>query len=133
MPGTFARDTLEPNLLSGATLNAAGTTNGTAHEILWARDVSFELVTGTVTGTTPTMTVLIQGADDSGFTANVVDIAAFDAVGDEDAVTKQLTTFVDKRFIRARVTLAGTSPVYTGSTCKPVPKHNQRVRATTTA
>jgi alpha-D-ribose 1-methylphosphonate 5-phosphate C-P lyase len=134
MPGTVVRDALEANLLTGATLNAAGTTNGTAVEVLWPGDVQFYLTTATVTGSSPTMTVLIQGADDSGFTTNVVDIGAFDAVGDEDNAVKQLgSLFVDKRYVRARVALAGTSPVYTGSTVTMVPPHDRRVRATSTA
>ncbi len=131
MPGTVVRDTLAPNLASGATLNAAGSTNGTAYEIGWVGDVQFELVAATATGTTPTLDVTIQGADDSGFTSNVVTLGRFSqssAVG-----TKQLNCYVGKRYVRAVVVLGGTTPSFAGSTITPVPKHDRRVRATTTA
>jgi hypothetical protein len=138
MPGTVVRDSLGPaggtrNIITGATLNAAGTTNSTVVEVGWPGEVQFYLTTATVTGTSPTLRVLVQGADDSGFSVNAVDIASFDTVGDEDNVVKQLTTYVDKRYIRLSVTVGGTTPVYTGTTCEIVLPHDRRVRATSTA
>jgi len=137
MPGTVVRDAQATELFAGATLNAAGTTNGTAKEVVWPEDVQFTLETGTVTGTSPTIQVTIQGADDSGFTVNVVKIAAFPVssgtAGAQTSQTWRLTTYVGKRYIRAIVTLAGTSPVYTGSTLKVEQPHLGRTNATTTA
>jgi len=139
MPGTVVRDAQATELFAGATLNAAGSTNGTAKEVVWPQDVQFTIETGTVTstGNTATLQVTIQGADDSGFTSNVVKIAAFPVNTGTDAAqsnqTYRLETYIGKRWIRAIVTLGGTAPVYTGSTCKVEQPHLGRTNATTKA
>lgn len=133
MPGTVVRDANAPNLLAGSTLNAAGTTNGTAWDAQWPGDVQFVLTTGTVTGTdTPTIVVDIQGCETSDFsTADVVTLATLTAAA--SSATVEATTFVDSRYVRARVTVSGTSPVFTGSTIVPALPHDRRVRDTTGA
>lgn len=132
MPGTVVRDALAPNLFSGSTLNSAGTTNGTAHEIGWSGLTQFYLQSATATGTSPTLDVELQGADDSGFTTNVVSLGRFAQVTTATAV-RQLAVHVDKRYVRARVVVGGTTPSFASSTLTPVPRHDRRVRKTTTA
>jgi len=139
MPGTVVRDALAANLASGSTLNAAGTTNGTAVDLHWSHEVVFELVTSTVTSTSDsaTLNVEIKGADDSGFTVNVVSFGRFAALSGTDAaqsnVTRQLRAFAQKRYVRATVIVGGTAPVYTGTTIKALLPNDRRVAATTTA
>ncbi len=131
MPGTVVRDALAPNLVSGATLTSAGTTNGTPYEIGWVGDVQFELVPATVSGTSPTLDITIQAADDSAFTTNVVTIGRFSQANNTNV--KQLNAYVGKRYVRAVVVVGGTTPSFAGTTLTPVPKHDRRVRNTTTA
>ncbi len=118
MPGTLVRDALAPALHTGATLNAAGSTNGTAVEVSKPGDVRVFLVTSTVTGTTPTLDVELQGADDTAFTVNKVSYGRFAQLsgGSQSAVTRVLDMDVFKRYMRAVVTVGGTTPVYTGTT-----------------
>jgi hypothetical protein len=130
MPGTLIQDALASNLASGATLNAAGTTNGTVVELPWSQEIQLKLVTGTVTGTTPTLNVEIQSSSTSDFSADVVSHGRFAQVGDEDNETRYLTIYHDKRYIRAVVVIAGTSPVYTGTTITPVLPHDLRSSTT---
>lgn len=132
MPGTYARDALAPNLFTGATLNAAGTTAGTIVDLsAEGTDVMFEIVTGTVTGTTPTLNVEIEASPSPTFASGVVSLGKFDQIGDEDAVTRRFTTFVPLRYVRAQVVIAGTTPVYTGSTLTPRTKHDRRTASQT--
>ncbi len=139
MPGTVVRDALGLNLAAGATLNAAGTTNGTVAEINSPQEVSFELATGTVTstGNSATLNIEIQSADNSGFSVGVVSHGRFAALSGTDAaqsnVVRLLRATVQKRYARATVILGGTAPVYTGTTIKPVLPNDRRVAATTTA
>lgn len=139
MPGTLVRDALAAQIFAGATLNAAGTTNGTAVQIDKPGEVEFELATGTVasTGNTATIQVEIFGADNSAMTTNPVSFGKFGYTSGTDLAQsntkKYLRARVDKKFIRATVVLGGTAPVYTGSTLKPVPKDFLRVAQTTTA
>src|SRR5215207_7285594 len=137
MPGTLVRDALAANLATGATLNAAGTTNGTAVEIAKPGDVTVYINTSTVTGTTPTLQVTIQGADDSGFTTNVVSIGAFPVTSGsaaaQSSIERKLSTYIGKRYVRAAVTLGGTSPVYTGTTITVRERNDRRNQTTDTA
>lgn len=128
MPGTVVRDANAPNLLDGSTLNSAGTTNGTVWDAQWPGHIQFTLATGTVTGSsTPTITVDIQGCETSDFsTGDVVTYATLVNAASNTVVGA--STFVDSRYVRARVTLSGTSPVFTGSTLRPVLEHDRRVR-----
>lgn len=121
MPGTYVRDANASNLLSGATLNSAGSTNATAVEVSKPGNVRVRLATSTVTGTNPTIEVELKGADDSGFTTNVVSYGKFGITTGNAAAQSNVTKFfeadVRKRYVRATVVLGGTSPVYTGATC----------------
>lgn len=133
MPGSLVRDSLSPQLFAGATLNAAGSTNGTAVQVDKPGDVMAEIVYPTVTSTGNTLTVLVrlEAADDSGFTINKVNVCEFPVTSGTDAAqsgkTKRQNTFVGKQFVRAVVTLGGTAPVITGATCK---LHIERDRVT---
>lgn len=128
MPGTVVRDALATNLLSGLTLNGAGTVNGTAHEIGWAGRVQFVATTGTVTGTTPTLVIEIQGCETSDFsTADVLTLATI-SFGDEDAVAHEAVTEVNSKFVRAVATKGGTTPNYDGTTLYPVPYRDRVTR-----
>lgn len=126
MPGTLVKDTLAPNLATGSTLNAAGTTNGTAVQIMKPGAIRFELATpGTITGTTPTLDVEIKGADDSGFTTGVVSYGKFSQVTTGVSLFKYLAAQVYSNYIRATVVIGGTTPVYTGLVITPRPFHYQ--------
>lgn len=128
MPGTVVRDANATNLLTGATLNAAGTTTSTAVELGWPGDVQFVFTSGTVTGTSPTATIEIQGCETSDFsTADVVTLGTVSNANASNA-TYAVTTYCDSRYVRCSVVLGGTSPVYTGSTLYAVPPHDRRVR-----
>lgn len=120
MAGTFVADAGAFDLLAGATLNAAGTTNGTIRQVNDPCYVKFVLTTGTVTGTTPTLVVEIEGdqvADFSGTSTR--SMFTFDTIGDNDNATfSSPPIFIDSLYIRARVTVAGTTPVFTGTTVK---------------
>lgn len=134
MAGTFVKDANAANLLAGSTLNAAGTTNGTIVQVNDPCYVSFELATATVTGTTPTLVVEIEGDQTADFTGTTTrSLFTFDGLGDnDDATFRSQSIFIDAKFIRTRVTLGGTSPVYTGSTCTmqaPFYKHEGSLAA----
>lgn len=131
MPGTLIQDANALNLATGATLNAAGTTTSTVQELPYSGKVAVKLTTGTVTGTTPTLNVEIQGSDSATFASGVVSYGRFASVGDEDNVSRYLSIYHDKRYIRASVVVAGTTPVFTGTTITPVPPHDHRTAATT--
>lgn len=135
MPGSLVRDALAPQVLTGATLNAAGTTNGTVQEIDKPGDVRAVLTLGTVTGTSPTLGVELKGADDAAFSVNVVSFGQFAASsgGSQSNTTKVFDFRCDKQYIRATVVAGGTSPVYTGSTCYIRQENDRRTPATDTA
>lgn len=120
MPGTPNIDYLESNLLTGATLNAAGTTNSTAVDIGAPGEVELVLTLSTVTGTTPTIRLVGIQADDTSFAVNprtlpIIDIIT-GAASAQTGVVKSFKTRIDSRYVRFSVVLGGTSPVYTGST-----------------
>jgi hypothetical protein len=135
MPGTLAQDAIAPNLAAGATLNSAGTTNGDIWESTFPHNVRFELDTATVTGTTPTLLVEIRGADNAAFNSGVVSFGAFPVTSGTAAsqsdIVRYFDTYVDKRYVRAVVTVGGTNPVYTGTTVTPRQPHDRRRRADT--
>jgi hypothetical protein len=134
MPGTMVRDALAPNLLAGATLNAAGTSNGTVVQIDKPGDVRFLLTIGTATGTTPTLDLEVKGADDLAFTVNVVSYGRFSSIaGGVVGSTRVMDADVFKRYIRATPVIGGTTPSYAGSTLQVVIEHDRRVAATDTA
>jgi hypothetical protein len=130
--GTLVSDANEANLLAGSTLNAAGSTNGTAVQIDRPGDVAFVLETSTVTGTNPVLTVVVQGSEVSDFSDDVVTLATLKSTGaTEDNKSYSACAEVYKKFVRAVVDVAGTSPVYTGSTLKVKQPHFKRTKDTT--
>lgn len=137
MPGTLVRDAGAPNLASGATLNAAGTTNGTAAEINTPGLVRVEVLTSTVasTGNSATLQVEIESSDSSTFASGVVSNGKTEVLSGTDVaqtgVTRWLTCDIQKRYVRAVVTIAGTAPVYTGTTVKVRERRDHRTTTDT--
>jgi hypothetical protein len=125
--GTYVQDANAANLLAGATISAAGTTNGTIVQVDRPGDIFAVLETGTVTGTSPTITVVVQGSDVSDFSSGVVEYGTVrivtGAAAAQSNVRKHIDIIAYKKFVRANVTLGGTSPVYTGSTVKLQQEH----------
>jgi len=136
-PGTIVSDALEANLLAGATLNAAGTTNGTAVQVDRPGDVAVVLETSTVTGTTPTISITVQGSDDQTFATGVVEYGTIRLQSGLPAaqsnVRKVIQPIMHKKWARAVVTVAGTTPVYTGSTLKVKQEHYFETASTSAA
>jgi hypothetical protein len=124
MAGPYARDTNAPELVAGVTLNAAGSTTGTAVRVDHPGAVEVEMVTPTVTSTTNSATLLvrIEAADDSGFATNKVTVAEFPVKSGTDASqsakTFRVRSYIMKRYARIVVTIGGTAPVYTGLSVK---------------
>lgn len=132
MPGTLVRDALAPNLLVGSTLNSAGTTNGTVVQLDRPCSITLELQLGTVTGTTPTLDVTFQGSDSSTFASGVVTYGQIETSGaSQSNINRQITAYVNHRFVRVIVVIGGTTPVYTGSTLVPRQLHDRRTRTVT--
>ena len=134
MPGTLVSDALATgaNALYTGTISSATTTNGTATELIHPRWVQFILDTGTLTGTGQGR-VSIQGADDSGFTTNVVSYAAFPEISEsDDDVVFETTGYVDSRYIRAQIITEGTPSSWALSVEAHEP-HYKRVPGTTSA
>jgi len=127
MPGTLVSDSLATDILAGATLNSAGTTQSTIVDIEWPRMIGVEIDTGTVTGTSPTLDVEIEGSDSSTFGSGVVTLTQLPTVGDDDdAVARGQVLYCPYRYIRAQVVVGGTSPVFTGTAVTLVEPHFQR-------
>ena len=137
MPGTLVTDAIAVDIFAGVTLNAAGTTSGTVQQLDKPGQVQVEMITGTVTGTSPTLDVEVKGADDSAFTTNVVSFGRFSQLSGtgsaQTGLTRRLFARVDKKYVRATVIVGGTTPVYTGTTCKLVPPNKKRNAKDTTA
>jgi hypothetical protein len=119
--GSFIRDTAAPDLAAGVTLNAAGTTNSTVATAAWPLEAAVEIRTGTVTGTSPTMTVVVQSSSSPTFASDVISHGTVSlSGGSQSNVTRYLDIYGSRKFMRAAVTLGGTSPVYTGTTIRVV-------------
>lgn len=129
MPGTVLRDSLAPDLLEDVDLEDEGAAqNGTAWEALWPGHVQFNLDIASVTGTTPTLTVDIQGCETSDFsTADVVTYGTISAGDEADGTVLAFDAHVDSKYVRAVADVDGTTVVYT-ATLKPVYPHDRRVR-----
>lgn len=129
MPGTNVSDASIPNLASGATLNAAGTTNGTIQELNSPGEVRVDLATSTVasTGNSATLSVEIQSSSSSTFASDITSHGRFAALSGTDAaqtsIHRYLNAFINKRYVRAVVVVGGTAPVYTGTTIKVQEEH----------
>lgn len=130
MPGSLFRDANASNLLTGATINAAGTTNSTAVQISKPGPCRLFITTNNaVAGTNPTLQVTVQSADDSGFTTNVKKVGAMPVTSGTNTAQRNQTwvgTFeIWQQYVRLIVTLAGTSPDYTGATAVLRAEHDR--------
>ncbi len=132
MPGSLVTDALAPNLLAGATLTAAGASNGTIVQLDRPSNVAFVLTMGAVTGTSPTISVSVQGSDSPTFASGVVTYGTVSAAAVANAV-RLINAHVYHRYVRASTTLGGTTPNYAGSTLYATQPHLRRVRETTAA
>ena len=106
-------------LLDETTLTA--NKNGDAFDVHWSTEVPqvFGLaVTGTISGTSPTLSVKIQGTNDGG--SNWTDIVTFAQVttAAKKLYVRALTPF---KQIRAVATKGGTNPSYGKVQCGIVP------------
>lgn len=117
--GTYVADALAPNLLTGATLNAATATDGVVWEALWPGHIRLELTTGTVTGTNPTLDIEVKGCEDSAFSGTAVSYGKFAQHDTTDNVTAWLDLDIQSKYVKVTVTVGGTNPVFTGSTLYP--------------
>lgn len=131
MPGTVVRDANAPDLLADVDLEDEGAAqNGTAWDAQWPGWVQFVLEIASVTGSTPTLAIDIQGCETSDFsTADVVTLGEIYAGDEADGTVLAFTTYVDTRYVRAVADVSGTTVVYT-ATLKPVYPHDRRVRDT---
>jgi hypothetical protein len=135
MPGTVVRDSIAPNLLSGVTLTTAAGANqaGTAWEALWPGNIQFTLVPTAKSGTTPQISVDIQGCETSDFsTADVVTLGTIVAADPTLNASFGFETYVDAKYVRAVSTVTGTTGTFT-ATIVPVPPHDRRRREVTPA
>lgn len=136
-PGTLVSDSLEENLffptdLDAVTLDAAGTSTGGYVRVDRPGDVAFVLQTGTITGTSPTLSVVVQGSDTTDFSDDVVTLCTLTSSGATVDNSEYIACAeVYKTYVRAIGTLGGTSPVYTGSTLKVKQPHYHRSADTT--
>lgn len=114
MPGTLVHDAAIPALSSGTfttTTNGAWVSTGQVN----VKRIRLQ-VAGAVTGTTPTLDVAIQAADDGSGT-NTVTLGRF---SQSTAVVASPGKFIDvdgqKPFMRAVLTITGTTPSFGGVT-----------------
>lgn len=129
MPGTVVRDANAVDLLADVDLADEGAAqNGTAWEALWPGYVQFVLEIASVTGTTPTLDLTIQGCETSDFSTDPVVFIGTFSVGDEaDNTSFGQTMYVNSKYVRAVADVGGTTVVYT-ATLKPVLPHDREVR-----
>lgn len=132
-PGTLVRDSLAPTLQNG---NITANTTGAATEVNKPAEVRFEAkVTGTVTGTSPTLDIEVQASDSSSFASGVVSLGRFKqlvAADASSAVTHYLQARCYKRYVRIVATVGGTTPVFNGVQVRAREAHD-RLTDTATA
>ena len=97
-------------------------TNGTPLFRTWLKSsdlVACLAVTGTISGTSPTMDVKIQGTNDNG--SNWTDIVSFPQMTGTNPYKKYVRFLAPYDQIRAVVDVGGTSPSYGKVQCGLVP------------
>jgi hypothetical protein len=138
MAGTYLHDAAAVNLLSGMTLDADGTINGTAAQVNWPGDVrAFLTIDDPAAADDATFQVSIQGCETSDFTtSDVRTLGSYPTIGEaagNTAVLEQpfeLALHVDSQYVRAVVVmLDGTNGDYAGSTLYLEPQHSHQVWA----
>lgn len=129
MAGTFVRDALEVDLLADVDLTDEGAAqNGTAREIGWSGLTRFALEIASVTGSTPTLVVDVQGSEESDFSDDVVTLGTITAGDEADGTVLGIDAVVNSRYVRAVADVGGTTVVYT-ATLTAVPPHDRRARS----
>ena len=110
-PGKLVRDAgTFHQILDGSNITASG--NSGWLDIGMIKECQAHLEIGTVTGTSPTLDLEIQIADDSSGNGSEV-IAIFGQVGDNDDTEAKIEKLcIDKRYVRAVYVAGGTSPVF---------------------
>lgn len=137
--GTLVKDDLEDDLFAPASgtdvvTDLAGTSTGSYVPVYRPGDVAFVLELGPVTGTSPTLSAVVQGSDTTDFSDDVVTYATLSSSGNTaDNSVYSACAEVYKTYVRAVVTLGGTSPVYDGATLKVRQPHWHRTSDTTAA
>lgn len=107
--GNFVADALAPVLADGSDIESTGNGSWVSVDRPW--DVAVVMDTGTVTGTSVTVDVEIQAADDASGTNTVV-LGSFATVTDaDDDEERILVTQTHKPYMRYAATVSGTSPV----------------------
>lgn len=132
MPGTVVRDALETNLLAANTLDSAASSNGTALEIGWTGFTQFVVETGTIDSGTgdEVLSIEIQGCESSDFsTTDVVSYGTMNLVDTDDDSVFGMVAFVNQKYVRAVTVAGGTTPDFSGTTCKAVQPHYLEVRS----
>jgi hypothetical protein len=121
MAGSFVRDAQAPDLLAGVTTTTAAGANqaGTPYEIGWSDLTQFVLVPTAKSGTTPAITVVIQGSESPTFAAGTIVTLGTIVATDP--------TLINSRYVRAVSTVTGTSGTITASVT-PVPAHDRWAR-----
>lgn len=115
MPGTFVSDSLETDLLAGATLNSNGTTQSTIVDMEYPQTFSLFIDTGTCTGTSsPTLDVEVEASNSSTFASGIVTIGQVPTItsSDDDVIRGGQLFYSNLRYIRAQVVVGGTDPVF---------------------
>lgn len=118
MPGSLAHDALAPSLTGGFASPLTSTTTSSIVEVGKPFVGRARLKTGTVgsTGNSATLSVEVQASDSSTFASGVVSVGRFAALSGTDAsqsnIERFLTVDVQKRYLRAVATVAGTAPSY---------------------
>lgn len=139
MPGSLVHDAESPNLLGGATLDAAATVTGTVRQVAKPGKVRAVLSTGTVTSTgdSGTLSVELKSADNAAFNSGVVSHGRFAALSGTDASQSSLKRYlearIDKEYVRATAVIGGTDPDYSEATVYLEQPNFKRVAATDTA
>lgn len=107
-PGTNIKDALEPELNDSTAETASDT--GAWTEVNFPGEVVAVVDVGAVTGTSVTVDIEVEGADDDSGT-NAVSLGKFDTITDaSDDEVRILALRGWKRFMRADIVVAGTSP-----------------------
>jgi hypothetical protein len=130
MAGSFVRDAQAPDLLAGVTTTTAAGANqaGTPYEIGWSDLTQFVLVPTAKSGTTPAITVVIQGSESPTFAAGTI-VTLGTIVANDPTLNNSFAVVaaINSRYVRAVSTVTGTSGTITASVT-PVPAHDRWAR-----
>lgn len=111
-PGQLVRDagTFHQLHASGA---ETATGNSGWLDIGFVHDCSIVVAFGAITGTAPTLDLLIQQSSDSAGASDVADVHTFTQfIGTDDNFEAKQVARLDKRYIKATWTIGGTTPSF---------------------